>query len=415
VYAVIDLETTGLRPNRRDRVVELAVVHLDSTGKVEQEWSTLVNPGCDLGPQRVHGIRAADVLDAPSFQEIAGILRSLLTGRILVAHNLWFDAMFLQAEYDRLGVTVPVGPELGLCTMQLAPLYLPAAGRSLRDCCAHAGIHIDRPHQALDDARAAAGLLRYYLDRAGTPPPWQDRLEAAARTPWPPLPTVPVVPVQRRSGAEAPHAWLSSLGAQLPRVGSEQEEAYLALLDRALLDRHLSVTETRELQEFAARVGLGRAQARELHRNYLATLAAEARASGAVTHAEYVELVEVACQLGLTAADLDRALAAEQPAIRRNRFTLAPGDEVVFTGQSDEPREVWEERARAAGLTVGVAVTKRRTRLVVAADPDSLSTKARLARRYGIPIVDFVTLVRLMAEMPERVSPPLRGTEYSPA
>ena len=88
---------------------------------------------------------------------------------------------------------------------------------------------------------------------------------------------------------------------------------------------------------------------------------------------------------------------------------------MVFTGQSDEPREVWEERARAAGLTVGVAVTKRRTRLVVAADPDSLSTKARLARRYGIPIVDFVTLVRLMAEMPERVSPPLRGTEYSPA
>lgn len=39
-----------------------------------------------------------------------------------------------------------------------------------------------------------------------------------------------------------------------------------------------------------------------------------------------------------------------------------------------------------AGLKVGDNVTKK-TKLLVAADPDSMSGKAEKARRYGIPIV----------------------------
>jgi len=62
-------------------------------------------------------------------------------------------------------------------------------------------------------------------------------------------------------------------------------------------------------------------------------------------------------------------------------------DPVVFTGEMNEVREVWEERDRAAGLVVGKYVTKK-TVLVVAGDPDSLSGKARKARDYKIPIVN---------------------------
>ena len=43
-FAVIDFETTGLMPERNDRVIEAGVVLVDSEGKVEQEWTTLVNP-----------------------------------------------------------------------------------------------------------------------------------------------------------------------------------------------------------------------------------------------------------------------------------------------------------------------------------------------------------------------------------
>src|SRR5688572_2147864 len=103
LYAVLDTETTGLSPQLQHRVIELAVVLVDEQGNVESEWSTLLNPNRDLGPQHIHGIRAGEVLNAPCFGDVAGFLAEMLRGRVLVAHNLRFDRLFLDAEYDRLG------------------------------------------------------------------------------------------------------------------------------------------------------------------------------------------------------------------------------------------------------------------------------------------------------------------------
>ena len=72
------------------------------------------------------------------------------------------------------------------------------------------------------------------------------------------------------------------------------------------------------------------------------------------------------------------------------------GDEVVLTGSMSRTREAWERDVRAAGLSPWPYVT-RRTRLLVAADPDSLSTKARTARRYGVPVVTEAAFARLLA------------------
>ncbi|MEK8226445.1 hypothetical protein NKG05_10785 [Oerskovia sp. M15] len=58
----------------------------------------------------------------------------------------------------------------------------------------------------------------------------------------------------------------------------------------------------------------------------------------------------------------------------------------MLTGAMTRAREEWERDARAAGLSPWPNVTQR-TRVVIAADPDSLSGKARTARRYGIPVV----------------------------
>ncbi|MBK9697231.1 MAG: 3'-5' exonuclease [Propionibacteriaceae bacterium] len=64
-YTVIDLETTGLSPRQHDRIVEIAAVYVSENGQIEGEWTTLVNPGRDVGPTNLHGIAAKDVLDAP--------------------------------------------------------------------------------------------------------------------------------------------------------------------------------------------------------------------------------------------------------------------------------------------------------------------------------------------------------------
>jgi DNA polymerase III subunit epsilon len=53
-FAVVDLETTGLYPST-DRVVEVAVVHVGCDGQVTAEFSTLINPGRNVGPTRITG------------------------------------------------------------------------------------------------------------------------------------------------------------------------------------------------------------------------------------------------------------------------------------------------------------------------------------------------------------------------
>ena len=60
-------------------------------------------------------------------------------------------------------------------------------------------------------------------------------------------------------------------------------------------------------------------------------------------------------------------------------------------------RGEWEAIARARGLELG-GVTKR-TKLVVAADPNSYSGKAAKARNYGIPIVTEAAFERLLGGM----------------
>jgi DNA polymerase III subunit epsilon len=156
MYAVVDLETTGLRPSWHDRVVEVAVVHVDGQGNREREWCSLVNPERDMGPQAIHGITAAEARRAPTFAQLAYTIVDLLKGRVVVAHNWRFDAQFPRYEYDRLGFSVPISFDRGLCTMTLADKFLPTAGRSLLDCCHVAGIEHDYAHFALHDARAPA-------------------------------------------------------------------------------------------------------------------------------------------------------------------------------------------------------------------------------------------------------------------
>lgn len=399
MYAVIDLETTGLRTSWHDRVVEVAVVHLDGAGRVTDEWCSLVNPDRDLGPQLIHGISAAEARRAPEFARLAGHLAGLLRGRVLVAHNLTFDATFLLAEYQRLGIQAPIGADAGLCTMRLASHFLPSAGRSLHDCCRAAGLPPHEAHSALHDARAAAQLLSHYLTVAGSPPPWAAAVTAAVGLPWPAMAAEPVVPVQRRAAGQREEHFLARLVDRLPRLHEPRGDAYLDLLDHVLLDRDISASEADALVATAETFGLARVDVDHLHRTYLAGLAAVALEDGIVTAAERHDLDQVAGLLGLQRSDVDHALTSGANDVLRQRqpnaWRLQAGDMVVFTGAMQPPRWEWEDQARAAGLQVGDSVTKK-TRLLVAADPDSMSGKAKKARQYGVPIVHPTAYKRML-------------------
>jgi DNA polymerase III subunit epsilon len=402
-YAVLDVETTGLSPGYHHRVVEIGVVILDRDGSVTDEWCTLLNPQRDLGPQHIHHIRADEVRDAPEFTDIAGDLARYLAGRVVVAHNLSFDLRFLASEYARLGVQVPLQADQGLCTMHLSDHYLDSPARSLSACCACAGIDHHEQHSALHDARACAGLLASFIRSTSRPEPWAELWTQATMRTWPALPAGLGRTCRRHAPNERQTTFLARLIDRLPRAQHPQADDYLALLDRALLDRHLSASEQDALIETAQILGLTFTDTMELHRAYLAALAAAAWQDSVVTEAERSDLVEVAGLLGLSTQDVDIALNKTKTGIDiapRDQFCLSPGDVVAFTGQMPGVREQWEHRAALCGLKVADSST-RATKLLVAADPDSMSGKAKKARQYGIPIVSAQAFDKLLSQLEE--------------
>ncbi|MYW03403.1 exonuclease domain-containing protein, partial [Streptomyces sp. SID3343] len=204
-YAVVDVETTGLR--RTDRIVSVAVELLDQAGTVTDRWSTLVDPLRDPGPVHIHGLTAERLAGAPTFDKIADDLSEYLAGRVLVAHNAPFDWGMLTAEYGRLDATWPM--EQRLCTMALARhLELPIEDYKLATLAAHYRVRQMRAHDAVDDARVLSEVFRYGLHEA-----------AGARMPLP-LTAPGVGGEQRRvvaarnrrpakSVAKAPSPWLN--------------------------------------------------------------------------------------------------------------------------------------------------------------------------------------------------------------
>lgn len=409
-YAVVDVETTGLHPGQHHRVIELAIVRLDEDGTVADEWCSLINPQRDLGAQHIHGITAAEIRRAPTFSDLAGDIATQLAGRVVVAHNLSFDIRFLQAEFIRAGTKTALSAAAGLCTMHLAADYLPTVGRSLAACCRAAAIAHEKAHSALHDAHAAASLMKFYIRTAGQPLPWQKVLRTSAQQQWPALASRNTTPVRRRDAFEPEPHFLSRLVDRLPSVPRDpRADDYLAVLDAALIDRHLSESEQDELLDTASDLGLTVEDVIGFHHEYLAELARLAWEDGVVTPCEHDDLRLTAELLGLTAADVEGMLAtarvqdelldAPSPAAEWSRFTLAPGDLVAFTGDMTLSREEWRSKAIDAGLTVPASGITKKTRLVVAADPDSLSGKARKARNYGIPIIKESAFAKMLDKL----------------
>ncbi|MGI5196411.1 TerD family protein [Streptomyces sp. CA-288835] len=163
-WALVDVETSGLTP-RRDRVLSVAVVTIGPDGEQTGEFSTLLNPGCDPGPVDVHGLTPERLRGAPTFDQVAGRIGAMLQDRVLVAHNAQFDYDFLAYEFARARMWLPVSRRL--CTLALnRQVDPPTADMKLGTLAAHYGVPQLRAHDALDDTRVLAGILRATLREA---------------------------------------------------------------------------------------------------------------------------------------------------------------------------------------------------------------------------------------------------------
>jgi DNA polymerase-3 subunit epsilon len=404
-FAVVDLETTGLYPSM-DRVVEIAIVHLNADAEVTDEFCTLVDPRRDVGPTRIHGVRASDVVGAPAFAAAAATVWSLLSARVLVAHNASFDVRFLDAEFSRCGVRLPPPPVM--CTMTLSSHYLPGLpARSLTSCCDAAHVELSQHHSAMHDARAAAGLLACFrAAHRQLPDSWRDALTQAAAAAWVPSPGrgefCPVTRAEQLVRHREQRPPLADLVDRLPRGFGGDLDAYLGVLDRVLEDRFVSAGELDGLSRLAVELGLTRDAAERAHREYLRHVSAAAWRDMQVTDAERADLLDVARLVGIPAdealAILERGRASPSQPARALAAPLREGDRVVFTGDMSISRSEIEALATAAGLRVTGSVSAK-TALVVAADPYSQSAKTRRASELGVRMVAEQVFLKLLDDM----------------
>lgn len=318
IFAVLDVEATGFSPLTGGRVIEIAVVQIAGDGAVSDEYATLVNPGESIGLNEVHGIRQGDVMDAPTFAEIAGDVLERLEARIVVGHNVKFDRDFLAAELSTAGIFLPSLP--CLCTLRLAHRLHPEyPSHRIAACCEMAGLDHLRPHEALEEAKATAALLGLFMKEAqGSGVGIDEVLEDELTFPkaWPQLPASGRVKVRPHKGQSLDDvSFLARIAAA--RSGPAPEEAlapYMDLLDRALEDRELTHPEGLALLQTAEGWGLSPAQVERAHQLYLRGVVEAALADRWVTKGERQDLHHVAALLGIDVALVESMLAevAEQ-------------------------------------------------------------------------------------------------------
>ena len=169
--------------------------------------------------------------------------------------------------------------------------------------------------------------------------------------------------------------------------------SYRLLLEQVLEDRSVDEVEAKQLHELAISLGLDGPQVAEVHRCFLKTLGSIVMADHALSPSEKRDYLRVAQLLAVTEEQAMKYLAVrnDEPAVL-TREDLS-GNSVCFTGESQctidgqrIDKERAEELATAAGMTFAKSVTKKLDILVVA-DPDTMSGKAKKARDYGKRIV----------------------------
>jgi len=195
MYAVVDLETTGSHPNH-DNIIEIAVYLHDGNGVTDQ-FCTLLNPGVSIPPfiSKLTGITNEMVATAPSFQDIAPKLASVLEGRVFVAHNVQFDHSFLKQSMIRHGYEIT---EEMLCTVKTGRALVPGlASYKLSSLCKALEIRLENAHRAYADALATAHILSILNAKAdGNLAPYRYQREARKNLSRIPAETIDELPSQ---------------------------------------------------------------------------------------------------------------------------------------------------------------------------------------------------------------------------
>jgi DNA polymerase-3 subunit epsilon len=166
---VFDTETTGLDPQKGDRIVELGAIELIDLMPTGRTFHVYINPERDVPDEvvRVHGLTNEFLADKPVFADpsVADAFLRFVGSDNLVAHNAEFDRKFINAELKTLGLPTFEQSRF-IDTLTIARKKFPSAPNSLDALCRRFGVDIRHreKHGALLDSYL---LAEVYLQLSG--------------------------------------------------------------------------------------------------------------------------------------------------------------------------------------------------------------------------------------------------------
>ncbi|MCW1429264.1 DNA polymerase III subunit epsilon [Novosphingobium sp. JCM 18896] len=164
---IFDTETTGLDPQRGDRMVEIGCIEMVNRVLTGNTFHAYFNPERDMPAEAeaVHGLSAAFLADKPKFAERAAELIEFIGDSPMIAHNAGFDFGFLNAELAICSMEAVCRSRM-VDTVALARTRHPGAKLSLDALCTRYGI--DRSHRTKHGALLDAELLsQVYVELRG--------------------------------------------------------------------------------------------------------------------------------------------------------------------------------------------------------------------------------------------------------
>ena len=156
---VLDFEGTSRLSSAR--ATEIGLVQLSDKLEIESEFESVINS--PVAPFKsalsVSRLSRAEISSAPSFGQLWHLLRSQISGKVLVAHNKIYETNVLQNELRAISIT-QLPPFI--CTLEWSRkiLGLKVKNHTLPTVCSYFDIELNQAHEALADARATAALFR---------------------------------------------------------------------------------------------------------------------------------------------------------------------------------------------------------------------------------------------------------------
>lgn len=160
----LDIETTGL-DSAKDVIIEIGAVRFNGH-RIEDEWSSLINPGRPIPPfiTRLTGITNEMVARAPYIQDVYADLVEFVGNAPILGHNIQFDLSFLRRRGGLLDNQT-------IDTYEMAAVILPRAERyNLGALGETLNIPLPATHRALDDARVTRAVYSQLYELAQSLP-----------------------------------------------------------------------------------------------------------------------------------------------------------------------------------------------------------------------------------------------------